>query len=96
MVTYSPSGIVDAEGLFELVDVGLTVDQPAVLADTHDRRLLVLVELVVEIADELFEDVADRDDAGDAAVLVQDEREGPALLSHLAQALQQIQSSRAT
>src|ERR1035438_1293879 len=33
----------NAERRFDFVDVGLSVDQPTVLADAHDRRLLVFV-----------------------------------------------------
>src|ERR1017187_1221937 len=48
----------NAERLFHFIDVGLPVDEPAVLADAHDRRFLVFVELVVQVAHQLFEDVA--------------------------------------
>jgi len=77
----------NAERLFHLVDVGLSVDEPAVLTNANDCRLFVFVELVIQIADQLFEDVADRHDARDAAVLVEDERERPTLLSHLTETL---------
>src|SRR3984957_20145382 len=62
----------DAERLFDLIDVGLSVDEPPILADPHDGRFLVLVELVVQVTDQLLEDVADRYDAGHTAVFVQD------------------------
>ena len=79
-MTYSPSGISSPSYLFHAVDVGLAVDEPTVLADAHDGRLVLLVELVVQIADELFEDVANRHHARHAAVLVEHQREGPVLL----------------
>jgi hypothetical protein len=44
----------------------------------HARRLLV--ELVLDLADQLLEDVLERDEPGGAAVLVHDDAEVDALL----------------
>ena len=53
--------------------------------DPDDLGLLVGVELVRQVADQRTEQVLDRDDALDAAVLVDHHREGPALAPHLGQ-----------
>src|ERR1035437_11118788 len=45
-------GNLEPQLLFDAIDVGLTVDQPAMLSDTYDGRLFVFVELVVEIRSE--------------------------------------------
>jgi hypothetical protein len=76
---------------FDAVDVGLSVNEPAVLTDAHDRGFFVLVELVVEVAHQLFEDVATRNDAGHAAVLVEHQREGSTLGAHLTETLEQVE-----
>ena len=87
-VTYSPSGIVDAQALPHVVDVGLPVDQPAGVVDPDDERLLLLVELVVEVADERLQEILDGQHAGDAAVLVDHHGDRPAVLAHVGQRLE--------
>src|ERR1700722_1648205 len=82
-----PLGYRDTECLFNLINVGLAVNEPTVFADANDRRFFVLIELVVQVAHQLLEDVADRHDAGDAAVCVEYQGERSSLRSHLAEAL---------
>ena len=61
----------DSQFLFNFVHVGLAIDEPTVFADPNDGWVLILVELVAEVADELLEDVADGNDAGDTTVFVE-------------------------
>ena len=57
-------GELDAERLLDLVDVGLAVDEPPVIADLDDRRApRPRRTRRTEVAHELLEDVAHRDDA---------------------------------
>ena len=62
-----------------------------IFIDADNGRVLVLVELITEVAHQLLEDVANRDDPGDTAVFVQDQGKGATLLSQLLQALEQVQ-----
>src|ERR1035437_4236952 len=85
-----PFGDHQSESSFDLVNVSLAIDQPAARSNLHNGGLVVLVELVTEVAHKLFEDVANGDDARNTAVLVEHEGEGAALLAHLLQALEEI------
>ncbi len=64
----------DVEQLAELVDVRPPVDARLVVGEPDDHRLLDVV-LVLDLADDLLEQVLDRDEAGRAAVLVEDDRD---------------------
>ena len=63
-----------AEALVELVDREHAVDAVGVVVDLLDL-LLGDVELVLDLADDLLEQVLERADPGHAAVLVDDDRE---------------------
>ncbi len=58
----------------ELVDRRPPVDPGLVVGDPDDQRLLDVV-LVLDLADDLLEEVLDRDQAGGAAVLVEHDRD---------------------
>src|SRR5687768_9831328 len=61
---------VGAEALVEIGDRGQRVDREVAVSLRGDQRVRVLgvVVLVVDLADDLFQHVLDRDQAGDAAV----------------------------
>ena len=63
-----------AEALVEVVDREHPVDAVRVLADLLDR-LLGDVELVLDLADDLLEEILERRDPDHRAVLVEDDRE---------------------
>src|ERR1700677_2440640 len=84
-------GNLQSQLLFDPINVGLAVHEPTVLANAHDRGLVVFVKLVVEVAHELFQDVANRHHARDPAVLVEHQGEGSMLLSHLTETLQEVE-----
>ena len=67
-------GEVGAEAAVELVDGEHAVDAVVVLVDLLDL-LFGDIELVLDLADDLFEQILERADAGRAAVLVDDNRE---------------------
>ena len=58
----------------EVVDVGPAVDPRLVVREADDHRLLGVV-LVLDLADDLLEEVLDRDQPGGAAVLVEHDRD---------------------
>jgi len=62
----------------------LTMAEPSEVCSTSLRNL---VELVVDLPDDLFEDVLHRDDALRAAELVDDDRHRELALLHVAQEL---------
>ena len=70
----SSSPRVDVEQLGEVVDVGAPVDPGLVVGEPDDQRLLDVV-LVLDLADDLLEQVLDRDQAGRSAVLVEHDRD---------------------
>ena len=73
-----------AEELVEVVDGEPRGDPLGAVGELLDAGLLGVV-LVGDLADDLLEDVLDGDDAGGAAVLVDDDGDVPALRLHLAQ-----------
>ena len=81
-------GDLDAQPLPHVVDVRLPVDQPAGVVHPDDERLLLLVELVVEVAHERLQEILDGEHAGDAAVLVDHDGDGTMVLAHLGQRLE--------
>ena len=70
------------ELLVEVVDRERAVDADAPLVELLDR-LVRQVVLVLDLADDLLEEVLERDDAGDAAVLVHDDRHVLVLVAEL-------------
>ena len=60
------------EMLEEVIHVGAPVDPRGSLAEGHDHRLLLVV-LVLDLAHDLLDEVLDGDEAGRAAVLVEDD-----------------------
>ena len=76
-VSYSSSSSspsVDVEQLARGRRRGPAVDPGLVVGEPDDQRLLLVV-LVLDLADDLLEQVLDRDQAGRAAVLVEHDRE---------------------
>ena len=75
---------VGAELLVEVGDLGQRLDA-VVAAPVLDDVVLGLVEvvLVLDVADDLLEHVLDRDQPGDAAVLVDHDRDVVAVLAEL-------------
>ena len=63
----------DVQPLRDLVDVHLAAEDEAAAALVDDRLGLDVV-LVADLADDLLEQILDRDQAGGAAVLVDDDR----------------------
>ena len=81
----SSSSMVDVEQLGEVVDVHASAGTRTVpSAELLDAGRLAVV-LVGDLADDLLEDVLDGDQAGRAAVLVDDDREVALVALHLAQ-----------
>ena len=77
IVSYSSSSSrlsVGVEQLGQLVDGDSSVDPDLVVREPDDH-LLFLVVLVLDLADDLLEEVLDRDEAGRPAVLVEDDRD---------------------
>ena len=62
------------EQLHEVVDRCPPVDPRLVVGELHDHRLLDVV-LVLDLADDLLDQVLDRDETGRAAVLVEHDRQ---------------------
>ncbi len=73
-MSQSPVGSSRAEDLVHLVDGHLARHAELAASEGHDQRL-VDVELVDDLADELFDQVLERDHAGGASVLVDDDGE---------------------
>ena len=76
-VSYSSSSSsprFDVEQLGQVVDVGPAVDPRLVVREPDDERLLLVV-LVLDLADDLLEEVLDRDQARRPAVFVEHDRE---------------------
>ncbi len=65
---------VGVEQLGEVIDVGAAVDAGLILGQPDDHRLLGVV-LILDLADDLLEEVLDRDQAGGPAILVEDDRD---------------------
>src|SRR3954453_819746 len=65
---------VGVEHLFERIDAQETADQKTSVAEVDDGRFFVLV-LVGDFADDLLDDVLDGNDAGGAAVFIDDHRD---------------------
>ena len=59
----------------DVLEAGARVGDEAVVGLAHDRRRLVAVVLVVDLADDLFDDVLDRHQAVGAAIFVDHQRE---------------------
>ena len=85
---------VEAEQLVEVVDRVARGDPGRAVVELLDLDLLLVV-LVGDLADDLLEDVLDRDQAGRAAVLVDDDGDVLALGLHLARAARRRAWSRA-
>ena len=94
IVSQSSSGMSDVEQLVELGDRHPAVDEVLARRQADDIRRLVVV-LVDDLADELLEAVLERDQTGDRAVLVGDQREVELAGLHLAHQLAQPACSRA-
>ena len=77
-------GKLDVQELVDVVDRELAVHAVDAVGDLLDLGLLGVV-LVRDLADELLEQVLERDEAADAPVLVGDERDVELLLLHLAE-----------
>ncbi len=67
-------GQLGVEVLVELVDAGAAPHAELPLALAADVLVVLDVELVIDVADDLLDDVLDRDQSGDAAVLVDHDR----------------------
>ena len=61
------------------------VHQELAVADLLDLRVGVAVVLVVNVADDLLQDILDRQDPGGAAIFVEDKREVALARPHLAE-----------
>ena len=74
------------KALVELRDLGQSLDA-IVAAVLGDDRVIAFVEIVfiLDVADDLLEDVLDRDQAGHAAVFVHDHRDVVAVGAEVAQ-----------
>ena len=83
-VSTSSVGQLDVEQLAEVLDRQPGGDPDRAVVELLDRRALDVV-LVGDLADDLLEDVLDGDQAGGAAVLVDDDRDVGAGRLHLAQ-----------
>lgn len=68
-----------------MADIRRGSQAPLVLAFGEDRFFLVLVEFVLDVADDLFQHVFHGDQAGNAAMLVDDDRQVVAAGAELAQ-----------
>ena len=69
----------------DVVEAGARVGDEGIVRLPHDRRRLVAVVLVVDLADDLFDDVLDRDQAVGAAIFVDHQRQMDARGLHLRQ-----------
>ena len=76
------------EALVELLDRQAALDPVEVGPEAHDRRVLG-IEFVVDLADDLLEQVLQRDEARDRAVLVDDDRHVALQAADLGQQLAQ-------
>src|SRR5579872_2285976 len=77
---------IGAESPVEIVYFGLRLDAKLAISIENDVGLgFVEVELVFDLADDLFEHVLDRDQAGHAAVLVDDDRDMVAVAAEILQ-----------
>ena len=86
MVSNSSVGSGDAEGLVDGRDVGVAGDALAAVGERVDAGLAVLlVELVLDLADDLLEHVLDGDQPGGVAELVDDDRDVVAVGAEVAQ-----------
>ncbi|MGA2305533.1 MAG: hypothetical protein ABSH29_15210 [Acidimicrobiales bacterium] len=84
-------GQVDAEAFPDDVDVGLAVDEPAGAVHPDEHRLVLLVELVVQIAHQRLEKVLDGEHPRHPAVLVHHDRDGTPVFAHVGQGLEHPQ-----
>ncbi len=78
-------GQVDVQPVPHVVDAHPAVDQPPAPVHPDHLGLVVGVELVGQVADQGSEQVLDREDPLDPAVLVDHHGEGPSLAAHLGQ-----------
>ena len=69
----------------DVVEAGARVGDEGIVRLPHDRRRLVAVMLVVDLADDLFDDVLDRDQPVGAAIFVHHQRQVNARGLHLRQ-----------
>ena len=83
------AGLADDELLADhgadVVEAGAGVGDEGIVGLPHDRRRLVAVVLVVDLADDLFDDILDRDQPVGAAIFVDHQREMDAQRLHLRQ-----------
>ena len=79
------------EAVVEVLDPVRGLDPHAIRRQAHDLAV-GQVELVVDLADDLLEQVLERHQSLDVAVLVDDEREAPAVALELRQLLRQRRS----
>ena len=77
----------EAEASFELVEADACVDVVRRRIDRMNRVDLVLVELVTNLADDLFKQIFERDEAGRAAIFVEDDGDMRPHLAHLFQCI---------
>src|SRR4029077_10148056 len=63
-----------AEVFVELIDAGDAAHRELTLAVATDGHNVLDVELVVDLADDLFDDALDGDEPGNPAVLIDDDR----------------------
>src|SRR5690242_5055774 len=64
---------VDAQIVAKVAERYLAIEEVAAVAEVADLRDRLL-ELVVDVADDLFQDIFQSGDAGGAAVLIEDDR----------------------
>ena len=69
----------------DVVEAGARVGDEGIVRLPHDRRRLVAVVLVVDLADDLFDDVLDRHQAVGAAIFIHHQRQMNARGLHLRQ-----------
>ena len=87
-MTYSPSGIsMPSRSRTSSTLVCPSISQ-RVLSTRTIVRLLVLVELVVQVAHQRLQEVLDGEQPGHPAVLVDHDGDGPAVLAHVGQRLE--------
>ena len=92
-VSYGPVGQLQAGELGDLVQVQLAVDLDRA-ADQPLRSSSRRVVLVADVADDLLDEVLERDDAVGTAVLVDHDREMVAFAAHLRQRRQHVLRAR--
>ena len=77
----------EVERVVDIFERRTAADAPSVVARTDDFRFGLLVKLVVDIADDFFQQVLHRDDAAHAAVLIHDNRHVDFFHLHVAEEL---------